>query len=83
MAWKAYLESANDPPVPNDTLDAVVRYQDDSVPPRVITRAYNLTAGQFPTLADFRDFIAAERQKLNRFDSVKNTIKSLIGAEIT
>jgi hypothetical protein len=82
MAWKAYLDRIADPPVPNDTADVDIRYE-DAATSRVIRRTYNLTAGQFQTQADFRDFIAGERQKLNRFDSVKAVLVSLVGGEIT
>ncbi len=81
MAWKAFLQSVQENPTPNDTVNAEIKFE-DLVQGKSFTKTYNLHATNFQDLQTVKDMVLGELQKLNQFDSVIGILKPLVGKEI-
>lgn len=81
MAWKAYLDSIQDNPVPNDTVSINVKFEDATIGKSFI-KGYTLHAANVQSLQSAKDMVLEELAKLNQFVNVVDVLKPLIGKEI-
>jgi len=80
MAWKAILDSINENQGPADEVGINVRFEETGG--KTFVRWYKVTSGSASSLADLKGIVLGELQKLNGFDNVVDTLKTLIGKEI-
>lgn len=80
MAWKAFLAGINENQGPADEVGINVRFEETGG--KTFTRGYKVTSGSASSLADLKGIVTGELAKLNGFDSVTATLKTLVGKEI-
>jgi hypothetical protein len=81
MAWRAYVDSIRDNPVPDDTVWVAIRFVDEERGGKQMTKEYKFTSGT--TTQEVRDLIVADRQKLEDFEAVKAQLVQFVGIEVT
>jgi hypothetical protein len=81
MAWKAYLESLNEEPVPTNILIAIIRYEETGTG-RTVQKSYTLTVGMNADITSVRRLVTAELLALEDVTPVKDSYAVYIGREI-
>lgn len=79
--WKAILESIDRNQGPADQVGINVRFENDETK-QVFTRWYKLTPGTASVMDDIRELVQSEIKKLEGFDTVVETLETLVGKEI-
>jgi hypothetical protein len=82
MAWRTYVAAVDENPVPNDSIFITVEFRDvASTPPRSFQQTYKYASGM--SITDVQNDVRAKRDALRAFDSVRTTVKGMIGQEVT
>jgi len=79
--WKVFLDSINQNQGGTDQVGVNIKFT-NSVTGQELTKSYQLSAGNFKSLADVKGLVTDDLDKLNKFDSVVDLIKSYVGKEI-
>lgn len=80
MAWRAWIESVRDNPVPSENIFVGVKFE-DTVIPRVMVKEYKFVVGT--TRAQFEALVLSDRNAMRTLDTVKATLLAAIGTEVT
>jgi len=82
MAWRTYVVAVDENPVPNDSIFITIEFRDvASTPQRSFQQTYKYASGQ--AITDIQADVRAKRDALRAFDSVRTTVKGMIGQEVT